>query len=397
MTSGAAAIDFRLPRQAYGHSSGWHPRRAFSLNRQPDLAPRMPVALEGAGNAVPFRLVDGLLTPCGGEVDDLPTGFMIKTVPSRVGRGAIFGLSSGGGSAVFERGQAVYRLKRCGQAYDGLTDEPFFTHAIVSTAGDILEVTNKPLGGLMTVATAIMELKMADLFHRSGLSPAIEPLGMYIVTALPGLSETANAAAIIYRVESDLRLDEMVYMTLSPVFAELFEAGAVSYDPTTGWWDAAGAPLSRVLQLWPDILGRVDRLGTAAGGCFRNIHELGYLRGKGSSWFGNEVVDASGRLSAVDFDGGTGRAYEYPPEMVRSMQAFEINCYCAESFWFLKDMRPSTLGLFGSVFLEGFRAGYQVGADAAVPPEDVNAAIAAHLAAWPALQRAFQFDTQGPE
>jgi hypothetical protein len=396
MSNGAFVFDFRLPRHAYGHSSGWHPKRAFSLNRQPDLAPRMPVALQPIGESVPFRLEDGFLNPC--TSDAFPATFMVKTSPHHSAPGAIFGLSSGGGSAIFEKGDSVYRLKRCGQAYDGFTNEPFFTHAVISSeASDMIEVTYKPLGGLMTVVTALLELRMAHTFHCAGLSSAIEPVGMLIVTGLPSVSADANVAAALYRIKSDVRLDEMVYMALSPVLAELFEAGAISYNPVTGWWDAAGTPLEGALHMWSDSFDRVTRLGIAAGGCYRNVHEAGYLRGKGSSWFGNEVVDADGRLSVVDFDGGNGVASEYPRKIADMLRVFESNCYCTESFGYLLYMRPSTLGVFGSAFIEGFRLGYKEASESAIPVCDVKAIIAAHLGVLPSIRRSFHFDIRTEE
>jgi hypothetical protein len=388
VTAERRRFDVRFPREAYGHSSGWHPRRAFSLKRQPDLAPRMPVALEACGDAVAFRLVDGLLDLC--EARDFPVGFMVKRDPATAGPHALAGLSSGGGSALFSIDDSVYRLKRCGQAYDGFTDEPYFTHAIVS-ARETLEVTAKPLGGLMTIATALLELEMAGAFRSNGLSPAIEPVGMLIVTGLAGLPAGASPAAVLYRIESDLRLDEVVYMALSPVLAELFDAGVLAYDPLSGWWDAAGTPMSAVMRLWPDAFDRVTQLGMAAGGNYRAVHEMGYLRGKGSSWFGNEVIGTDGRLSAVDFDGGTGLAVEYDPKVARTLRRFETECYCAESFTYLKDMRPCTLGIFGTAFIDGFRAGYDAAADPVFAQAEFDATVAAHLAVWPALARRLQF------
>lgn len=338
-----------------------------------------------------FSLEDGRLEPADSRTRLPISGFVVKQPPGAGGENAIAGLTSGGGSAVFASGGATYRLKRCGQAFDGFPDQPFYSHAQVAVDGGSVEVSYKPLSGLMSLATALGELKMADLFRRNGLAPAVEPVAMLAITNLPGVDKSANAAAVLYRIDSDLRLDELVHLALSPVLAELFEEKAVTYNPDSGWWDANGAPMSSVLDAWPAPFERVRQLGVAAGGSYRQTHDAGFLRGKGSAWFGNEVVDAQGRLSVVDFDGGTGPATDFPATMNALLRSYENSLYCNESFWYMTDRKPSTLGLFGAAFVDGFREGYEGLASATVPPGTLDAIIADHLAVWPQVSRALQF------
>lgn len=350
------------------------------------------MALIPIAGAARFRLIQGKLFPCGGEVDDLPIPFMKKTNPLGAAAEARMGLSSGGGSALVPIDESTYRLKRCGLAYDGFVDEPFLTHAMIDKKGEVFELTNKPPVGLMGVAAALSEITIADRFYRCGLSPAVRPVGMYILPELPERSSSEPVAAVLYRIESDVRVDELVYMTLSPMLVELLDSGAVSYDVKTGWWDAAGAPLSRFPDAWPDVRTRVEQVGAAAGKLFRLVHELGFLRGRGSSWFGNDVIDEGGRLSAVDFDGGAAIESDYAPALAKALKEFEMDCYCAESFWMLRDLRPSIVGLFGSDFLKGFREGCRCNGEPIVPQIIVNEILEAHMSVWPTLRQHLQFD-----
>ena len=171
----------------------------------------------------------------------------------------------------------------------------------------------------------------------------------------------SQIAAVVMEVTSDLRVDELTYMALTPLLAELFDAGHLSYDvhyPLWALFDSHGIPLARTRRKWRHLSERVRAIGFSAGSLYRRCHEAGFLRGLASSWPGNEVVHPDGQISLVDFDGGTSSASEFPPDVSDVMKQAEFHQYSADSYLFFTTSRPTTLKLFGIDFLEGVKDGY---------------------------------------
>jgi hypothetical protein len=302
---------------------------------------------------------------------------MVKAPPDHDG---ITAITSGGGSAVFDWNGCSLKLKRCGFAEIGFADEPFYSSSLVIKRNDALEFCSKNYGGLMPLESAIAELLWADRARNMGLAEAYRPAGLVVLTEPPDLPFPERPfGAVVFEIDSDLRVDELVMMTLSPVLAELFHNKQVRLHPINEFHGANGFALGASLNRWPEISRRLDALGRASGGLYRKTHDTGLLRGRGSCWFGNEVVSGDGRLSLVDFDGGMEWAATFNSTLAERLRALEVEAYCAETFWFLADLKPILFGVFATAYVAAFRDGYVKRADPCVDPFMVRDIITDHL------------------
>lgn len=362
-------FDFRLPVQAVGFSSGWLRDLGFSLNRQPAFSNR--VALKMAPYA------ESLFLPIGcGMTADLVPPFMLKTS----GSDGLPALSSGGGSAVFKWGSKFFKLKRCGLADRGFANEDFFSSSLFLRDGELIERSNYSFGGATSLAAAITENCMAASAVDAGLCTAYIPLGVYALVAAPECPFVdVDLGASLFEIESDLRVDELLCMALSSATVRMVIASQFKIVIPQRYAWVNEIPLWRMSVELQPIESIFIAIGRASGGLYRKVHDAGFFRGIGSSWFGNEVVTANGRLSVVDFDGGWAARETVPEPLATRMMGLEIESYCAETFTFLSDMRPIPFKFLATSYIDSFRDGYEEGADPFIDPQIVNCVIADHL------------------
>jgi hypothetical protein len=191
-------------------------------------------------------------------------------------------------------------------------------------------------------------------------------------------------------------MDELVCMALSPVLAALFASNRASYDPDSGLC-ADGVPLEATLGEWSWVVDRLELLGLVSGSSLRRVHDAGYLRGLGSCWPGNEVIDEQGEVSVVDLDGGIESAGPYEATTAQGMRELELSRYYSFSHVILTDSRPRALGLFGRAFLEGVRRGYDDALSRSVPTTVLRSIVADHVRAWPTVQEGFKFASRSTD
>jgi len=230
---------------------------------------------------------------------------------------------------------------------------------------------------------------MTEELRREGLCTAYTPLGVAVITELPEAHTTCGpAGAVVVEVRSDLRMDELVCMTLSPVLAELFSTGRLRWDGAALL--AEGIHLVENTRRWAGVFERLELLGLVSGSTLRRVHDAGYLRGLGSCWIGNEVIDEQGNVSVVDFDGGTERVAPYALEVAHRLRRLEVNRYCSLTHFVLAEDRPKALGMFGSALVDAVQRGYGE-PFRPVPRDLLHDVIARHLAVWPVVRAGFGF------
>jgi hypothetical protein len=392
---GVESFDFRYPLGAVGFSSGWRRAAGFSLNRQPQLSARLQTKLVPCGRSMFLPFENGGLRSNGSNAATRSLRFMVKAPPDGDG---ITAITSGGGSAIFDWNGWALKLKRCGFAEDGFADEPFYSPSLVVKADDTLEYCSKNYGGLMPLESAIAELLWADRARNFGLAEAYRPAGLIVLTEPPDLPFRARPfGAAVFDLDSDLRVDELVMMALSPILTELFREKLLRLHPANEFHGANGFPLGASLARWTEVSRRLDGIGRASGGLYRKTHDIGLLRGRGSCWFGNEVVGRDGRLSLVDFDGGMEWAATFDTTLAERLRALEVEAYCAETFWFLTDMKPILFGVLATAYVAAFRDGYTKRADFWVDPVVVQDVIADHLPHLGEFMAIYGLDARDPE
>ncbi len=303
------------------------------------------------------------------------------------------GLTSGAGSALFRAADGrTYKLKRCGLGETGFSDQGVKGSSPIARDDEHYDHTGTALSGLMSRASAELEFHLANKFRQVALSTAYRPCGIVVprTTDLPGLglgTLDRPIAAVLMEIESDLRIDELVYMTMTPLLASLFATGRLTYDEryeVFPIFDSDGIPLVGTRRTWAHLSERLYTIGSAVGGVYRRCHDAGFLRGLTSSWPGNEVVHADGRISMIDFDGGIAESGAYPEDIADLLRRTEIQQYCADSYLFFTVLRPRTLQLYGEDFIEGCWAGYRDGSPL-LPIDLLEAILSDHSEAGPQL------------
>lgn len=391
-------FDFAFPLGAYGNSSAWSTKRGPSLFRYPELAPRRLVHLAPVLEAE-FVSLGAATGSTDGRVvlGDFPFLCKKKLSASMPTYGYV-GLTSGAGSALLrsEHGR-TYKLKRCGLGEMGFCDQGVKGSSPVAGEDDHYDRTSTTLSGLMSQASAELEYRLVEKFNDCGLCTAYLPCGIIVPSQdLPGVDATASkgSAAVLMEIESDFRIDELVHMTLTPMLADLFAAGRLTYDEHHELFpifDSHGIPLRRTRRNWAHLSERLFTIGNAVGAAYRRCHEKGYLRGLTSSWPGNEVVHADGRISLIDFDGGATEASTYAEDITASCRRAEIQQYCADSYLFFTVLRPRTLQLYGEDFIEGVWAGYRGGHPSKLPSDLLAGVLHDHAVAGSGLWEGMDF------
>lgn len=363
---------FDFPVGVYGNSSGWCPERGVDLFRHPDLAARRLLDLRSCARAafIPIEHVSDAINAAQAAVDQVGTFPVFVKAPCSGGTDNDFipAISSGAGSAIFRTCDGdSYKVKRCGVGDWGFADQNVRGNYSVLENGEFYDYSGLGRSGLMSLGAALEECSVASKLAELGLTRAYTPLGIAIFDDPAADTEGANAeqvqkfAAVISKVESDLRIDELVYAAMTPMISEFFAEKKVSYDPSYPAWgmfDSDGVPLIGSRQRWRIISDRLHEIGIVVGAAYGRCHDAGILRGLGSAWFGNEVIHPDGHLSFVDFDGGTTDLSHVDADTETSLKNTEMHQFCMESYLLLQMLRPRTFKLFGADFVEGVWQGY---------------------------------------
>jgi hypothetical protein len=341
-----------------------------------------------AGESAFFPSIDGELAA---QASKLTTFAFARKVLRHEAPDGVPALSSGGGSAVFKHGDRTIKIKRCGHSERGFVLEPFKAYSSMHDGTDLVETSEQVYGGLMGLADAVTECRLMTEFRLPGLGKAYEPLGVLVITKLPDTPfPDLPFGAVLASITSDLRTDELMYMALSPVFAELFAEKKMWIDHR-GFYEADGVKVFDIEHKWSSVLDKVEIISKACGGVYRYIHDSGWLRGSGAAWFGNEVVDRDGSITPVDYDGGASLAERLSPSMRHRFQRLEVMKYLTEGFNYLAIMRPNLFVFFATAFVDAFQRGYDSASKPSLDPELIRTIIDTHLPLWPTLHSGFGF------
>lgn len=338
-------FDFAFPKAAFGRSSGWgEKRQAAQTIAHPPIVSRREVRLAERWRGMRIAL-DASGVP---NLDQAtPTRLLIKAADGEAGRPA---LSSGASSALLREADGqVTRIKRCGFARNGVG-------ARVGYIGRI---------GMMGLGEALHEGRMLATFHAQGLCAACRPTAIEIAADpdAPFFKEQA-CAAVRVAVTSDVRADEWMLIILN---RELEQGGV---EPPFFVVQGEERVLLRQFGIANAVLQerrsgeRMAILGRGLGGLMRAVHDAGYVRGRGSAWFGNDVVGPDLRLSAVDADGGAADA----STSLAVMKRVEVADYAAGFADYFSWGQSDWIAEYATILCEMFWEGYRT----AAPPNVIG-------------------------
>lgn len=291
-----------FPVGVWGFHSGWNGNKdptksiAFSPRRHVNLELIPP-------ELVQYHRVSDFEVACS---------FYVKTSHMT----GVMGLSSGAGSAILkvrredaELPYCTVRLKRCGFREQGLSGREFWGSEITVTDGRLVENAGYDYAGVAELDQVLLELHNASCLLQCGINTGVFPLGYFDITKYVksqrlGISPAFRPAAAVFGICSDLRLDELISMAMSPMLSDLSIAGLLRFDEAQMRFLADGLCLDSVFasSIYRQTEEKLSHVCEALGAKYRELHKAGFLRGYGNCWMGNEVVEANGSIDFVDLD-----------------------------------------------------------------------------------------------
>jgi hypothetical protein len=342
-------FDFSFPIGAFGFSSGWRHTLSTTQARQRfnhgELFFRRPVYLHkaGVGRWRPYT------------TDTLHFDVLVKR--SHAGSGSLSALSSGAGSAIVIRDGHSFRYKRCGSrdlGFLGACAEVFYR----TEHDDVIEYQDPEPIGQLAIARARHELDMIDELHHRGLCPHCRPFGLVEALTAPDEVGGIRSGAAVFEITSDVRLDEFIMMTLTPVILEMLDGGFYRFQPEHFSFLPVRLPVAETLERWYPVFDIIRRIGNLVGRTYRELYDAGYYRGRGNAWLGNDIIGADGLVSIVDVD-ELMSSNGHSMERAALFHAIEINEYIGRINGLLSGncSFPIVFGAASTFLTDGFRQG----------------------------------------
>ena len=292
-----------------------------------------------------------------------------EKIPLKNPKGKEIGLSSGAGSSLYVENNNVYKIKRNGFFNQGPTYKPFLLTSIDNSLETESTIKSK-YRGIMSKKSAESEARMLKLIMNEGFNQAYEPSDI-LEYVIPKTKE--KAYALICKLKSDLRIDELILSSYTPLMAEGIRKETLSFNSETGLFDAK----KHDTLILPEKLSSVlYTIGFSLGSNYKEFHRAGFLRSYPHSWFANEVIDETGNISFVDVE--KAQHTQKRTDKFKALQAIEK--YQAQSALFSEF---ETLGLYmfaygGMKLSEGFSKGYEQGGTQTISPNIIDEILDNH-------------------
>lgn len=203
------------------------------------------------------------------------------------------GLSSGAGSSIVDINGRPIKIKRNGYKENGPVSKPFKTVNKGKT-----EIV--PYRGILSLEQALGEYQAIKKLKEDNLCSAYTPVDILEYT-IPGTEK--KAYALITEINSDVRIDEVIFGLHGAVLADKVRKKELVFDQKKGLFTLEGL----VDEGFNDKTLKEDlyMLGYSLGSFYKEFHEKGWVRGYPHSWFGNEVLNSDGTISFVDLEDAT--------------------------------------------------------------------------------------------
>lgn len=344
-------FDFSMPMDICGFHSGWNegvdPTKTFGITHRRNiyLFPELKyeyIALDDDNPKIPF---------------------MVKR-PKSKGGNFTEGVSSGGGCSLFRSGNKTYKFKRNGLYDQGFPRELFLTNDVRIKNNCIQEFTGFQHAGYMLVEDIKRIIQCSSSLKKDGFQDAYALKGFYKFDYYVDEFDKKHlqTGSILWEVKSDLRADELVFCSFTPLLYNLTRSGVMEYNQKNNMFDSRYVSLSEIVK--EDTLSTFDKvisIGKSLGSVYRNLHELGYLRGYGNCWFGNEVFDKEGNITIVDLDSMFTSVETRTLMGLKEIQEVEKTQAMTNLYFLFENYDSLVLGYLGNILLKAFNEGYEKG------------------------------------
>ena len=367
-------FNFNFPVGLCGFHSGWNEK--VTNARKIQITYRRLVNLKSLGK-ISFKSFNKRKQPDS-------YSYYIKEKSDLNNVNNLVGLSSGAGSAIFfhPTDKCYYRLKRCGYQDKGFTSKKYESSIFQVKSRDLIESNSFDMAGVISMDDAIKECHNLITLKQFGINKTIEAVGIYNLEQIYNLNSSEFfPSALICKIGSDVRIDELIFSTLTPILSRLIEKRVIRFNRLSHEFSTTGFSIA----YWRKNGGRdiedvLWQIGLALGSAYKNLHSVGFLRGIESCWFGNEVIEEDGGIAFVDVASLIDPKQTGKLRNVKEHQYIEyVTAYTNVSFLF-QTTNSLLFSFVGSLLAQAFEKGYEKNVIYTLSKKDVFDIIIRHLA-----------------
>lgn len=267
------------------------------------------------------------------------------------------GISSGVGSFIFEEKGRYYKIKRSGFKDKGIIPQKFKERAfIINNSKDIKQETYKGPAGLLEFDEAKIEFKVYQEFNKINLHMPQKPVCFYKNCVD---KEGVLWGALIFEIKSEFRCDELVMCVIINILHKYFNKNEYEFDYKTPTIFIKCFSVTKLLNILEKGYGKfIYEVGLAIGSNYRKIHDAGYIRGIGNSWYGNDVVCSDGKIGICDLDSSFNKKEIKNKKLLKNLQEIDINSNNAAMYVALYPLKSSFFDIITNILIKGFEKGY---------------------------------------
>jgi|TARA_Y100000310_G_scaffold82293_1_gene78883 hypothetical protein len=344
--------NFAYPSFAIGIHSGWcegndPPTRSLFLTNRKRLKLRK----------YPYKVIK--------RYNNLDVPYLIKTK-----EGDINGLSSGVGSSIVSFKGNFFKMKRNGYKDLGFIIDKIPDRHFSLGKNTIYEETENEDGGAMSLEDAKREIQIENTLKKKGFLIPQETIALYGIK-LP-FSEDNYSTALIQRIETDLRADELCIILLTNLFYDVLGRN-FKINLKDSYFEFEKYSLKKGLE----ILNREYRkiflqIGINIGSIYKRLHKEGYLRGIGNSWYGNELICKNGDIGLCDLESCFTKEEINNDELFKELCKTDVNSALTAFYDSMNFFENSLASFIGLILIEGFNEGYNKKLYKRLNIEDIN-------------------------
>ncbi len=287
--------------------------------------------------------------------------------------GDVKGLSDGAGSSLVKRGNnKVYKIKRNGYKYHGFIKEHFRDSSFSIENDKVYESTYFEHAGLYRFTDALREIKISNELEKNGFLIPHKPVSLYKLN-LNSIKD-ADYGIVMYEVDSNFRCDEFVMGAVLSFLGDYLKNNKIKFDVGNEFFLFDNLNLSdAVNNLYNSVeLSTILDVSRNIGTMYRNLHDLGYIRGIGNSWYGNEIIYHDGRIGLCDFD-STFHADEMKDFKIhKHSQNNDLNLFVTGTFSSLSVFSSSLFEILADLIIQSFKEGYKTKVGNKISEQDIN-------------------------
>jgi hypothetical protein len=333
------SINFSYPEFGIGFHSGWNENNNSPTNRL-TLSSRKKVNLKKSS----FKILKSFSIK-------FPL-FMLKCKE----KGEMIGLSSGVGSTILKYEDSFFKIKRNGFKDIGFVDKKINDRRFSTQKKGLYEESFFEAGGAMSLKDAQREIEYEELIRKIGIKVPQRTIALFEIN-LPFKKD--DAVALIQKIESDFRADELISIILFNLFYNIY-GNKCLLEIEKGNFHFPSHNLKDSVKILEEKRYFLEEIAKIIGGIYKKFHQAGYLRGIGNSWYGNEIICNDGEVGVCDLESCFSLKEVGDSKTFRLLCETDLNLARTAFYDSMNYFDNSIASMFASILIEGFNQGYSL-------------------------------------